>query len=223
VGARPDVFSGLCHALYLPRRTQFKLISRSPALEVAACRVPTDEDHPARLVTPADAAVEIRGGHQATRQINSVFPPGFDCHRIVCVEVYTPGGNWSSFPPHKHDEHRTDPAGNLVEADLEEIYFYKFDRPGGFALQRVYTRDGSLDVTLVARNNDIILVPRGYHPVSAPYGYNCYYLNFLAGSAQSLACSDDPDHAWIKETWTGAKDPRVPLVVRAMTDEQDSS
>jgi 5-deoxy-glucuronate isomerase len=215
IGRRPDVFRGMPHALYLPPRTEFTLTARTPRVEAAYCWVPSDQDHPPRLVAPADAAIEIRGGHNATRQINSIIPPGFDCQRIVCVEVYTPGGNWSSYPPHKHDVHRTDAAGGVVEADLEEIYFYKFDRPGGFALQRVYTDDGRLDAGLVAGDNDIVLVPEGYHPVSAAYGYTCYYLNFLAGSAQSLANAEDPAHRWVKETWTG-RDPRVPVVTHAM-------
>ena len=88
-------------------------------------------DHAPKLVTPADVTVEIRGGDNATRQINSIIPPGFACHRLVLVEVYTPGGSWSSYPPHKHDIHKADAAGNLLEADLEEIYYYKLDRPGG--------------------------------------------------------------------------------------------
>jgi 5-deoxy-glucuronate isomerase len=159
--------------------------------------------------------IEIRGGGNATRQINSIFPPGFACERLVAVEVYTPGGNWSSYPPHKHDVHRVDATGQMLEADLEEIYFYKIDRPEGFAIQRVYTTDGRLDETIVARNNQVVLVPEGYHPVSAAPGYNTYYLNFLAGSAQSLANSDDPEHAWVKQTWR-EKDPRLPLVMPAM-------
>jgi 5-deoxy-glucuronate isomerase len=99
---------------------------------------------------------------------------------------------------------------------LEEIYFYKLQQPSGFALQRVYNDERTLDATMAAHTNDIVLVPYGYHPVSASYGSNCYYLNFLAGSAQSLASRDDPDLAWVKETWTGL-DPRVPLVHRGMT------
>lgn len=211
LGQRSNVFGGKAQALYLPRHTTLELTALTPDFEVAACWVPSDEDHPAQLVNSADAAVEIRGGHNATRQINSIFPPGFDCHKLVCVEVYTPGGNWSSYPPHKHDMHREDDAGNLLEADLEEIYYYKIDKPTGFALQRVYNDDRTLDAAVVAYSNDLVLVPYGYHPVSAPYGYNCYYLNFLAGSAQSLANSDDPDLAWVKETWT-AQDSRVPMV-----------
>lgn len=215
IGRRPDVFSGMPYALYLPRHSEFTLTALTEGLEIAHCWVPTNEDHPAQLVTPGAAQIEIRGGHNATRQINGIIPPGFDCQRIVCVEVYTPGGNWSSYPPHKHDVHREDESGNLLEADLEEIYYHKSDKPKGYVIQRVYTDDRSLDEVLVAHNDDIVLVPEGYHPVSAAYGYNSYYLNFLAGSAQSLANSDDPDYAWVAETWT-AQDPRVPLVTHGM-------
>ncbi len=215
IGRRPNVFGGMPYALYLPRRTAFTLTAVGDSIELAYCWVPSDHDHPARLVTPDDVAIEIRGGNHATRQINGIVPPGFDCQRLVCVEVYTPGGNWSSYPPHKHDQHREDDAGKLLEADLEEIYYHRTDRPGGYALQQVYNDDRSLDAVVAARDHDIVLVPEGYHPVSAPWGYNSYYLNFLAGSAQSLAATDDPQHAWIKDTWTD-RDPRVPLVTREM-------
>jgi len=215
IGRRPNVFAGMPYALYLSRHTDFTLTATSCECEVAHCWVPTDEDHPARLVTPKDVAIELRGGHQASRQINSIIPPGFDCHRLVCVEVYTPGGNWSSYPPHKHDVHSKGPKGELIEAALEEFYYYKIDKPGGFALQRVYTDDRTLDATVAAHSDDIVLVPAGYHPVSAPYGFDCYYLNFLAGSAQSLACVDDPVYAWIKASWTGL-DPRLPMVTIGM-------
>ena len=100
IGRRADVFSGMPYALYLPRGTDFTLTCTEGPLEVAHCWVPTDQDHPAQLVRPEDSEIEVRGGNNATRQINSSIPPGFDCHRIVCCEVYTPGGNWSSYPPH---------------------------------------------------------------------------------------------------------------------------
>ncbi len=211
VGQRRHVFEGLPHALYLPRNTRFRLEALTE-VDLAWAWVETDQDHPARWIRPEDITVEIRGAGNATRQINNIIPPGFDCHRLVAVEVYTPSGNWSSYPPHKHDEHREDEAGNLLEADLEEIYFYKFDRPEGFAYQRVYTADGRLDELILARPDDLVLVPEGYHPVVSGHGYTTYYLNFLAGSAQSLANSDDPTHAWVKQSWAEmAKDPRVPL------------
>jgi 5-deoxy-glucuronate isomerase len=211
LGRRPDVFSGMPWALYLPRRTDFEIEALADGLEFASCWVPTDQDHPAQLVTPADSAVEIRGGGNATRQINSILPPGFDCHRLVCVEVYTPPGNWSSYPPHKHDVKRTSADGKLLEADLEEIYFYKIDKPDGYAYQRVYTDDRSIDALVMAKHHDTVLIPEGYHPVVSAHGYTTYYLNFLAGSNQSLASADDPTYAWIKDTWTD-KDPRVPVV-----------
>ncbi len=215
IGRRPDVFSGMPYAVYFPRHSHFEMTVLTPKLEVAYCWVPSTTDHEEKLITPEDCAIEIRGGGHATRQINSIIPPGFDCERLICVEVFTPGGNWSSYPPHKHDVHRTGPEGDILEADLEEIYLYKIRKPKGFALQRVYTKDHKLDQTVTIHNNDMVLVPEGYHPVSAPWGYDCYYLNFLAGSAQSLAGSDDPDHAWIKESW-GEPDPRLPMVTLEM-------
>lgn len=218
LGRRRDVFSGMPYTLYLPRETEFSVTAVSAELDFAYGWCRSEGSHPPRLVTPGEVAIEIRGGGNATRQINSLIPPGFDCHRLVAVEVYTPSGNWSSYPPHKHDVHRVDAAGKVLEADLEEIYFYKFDRPGGYAIQHVYSADARLDEVLVARHNDMVLVPEGYHPVVSAHGYTTYYLNFLAGSTQSLAASDDPQHAWIKQTWT-SKDPRVPVVTLEMEQE----
>lgn len=217
VGGRPNVFAGLPHALYLPRHTSLH-VSATSDVEFVAAWVATDQDHEPRLVTPADVSTEIRGGDNATRQINSILPPGFPCHRLVIVEVYTPGGNWSSYPPHKHDIHKTDAQGRVLEADLEEVYYYKIDRPGGFAMQRVYTEPESplaqagmpFDVALLLRSDDAVMVPEGHHPVASPPGYTTYYLNVLAGSAQSLANSEDPAHTWVKETYQG-HDPRVPI------------
>src|SRR3989454_2018382 len=217
IGERDSVFHGLPYALYLPRHTSLTVTAET-ACEIAVALAPTDQDHQPRLVTPGDIEIEIRGGDHATRQINNIIPPGFPCHRLVVVEVYTPGGNWSSYPPHKHDVHKTNPEGKVLEADLEEIYFYKLDRPEGFAFQRIYTapeaplqRSGvPIDAVLLAGNNDVVLVPEGYHPVSSPPGYTTYYLNVLAGSAQSLANSEDPRYTWVKENYQ-SRDPRVPI------------
>jgi len=215
IGRRPNVFSGMPYALYLSRNKTFEITALTDDFECAMCWVPTDEDHPTQLVTPDMSNIEIRGGANATRQINGILPPGFDCHRLVCVEVYTPSGNWSSYPPHKHDVHREDEQGNILEADLEEIYFYKLDRPNGYAYQRVYNDDRSIDGVMMAQHHDAVLVPEGYHPVVSAHGYTTYYLNFLAGSAQSLANTDDPDYAWVKDTWT-FQDPRLPIVDHGM-------
>jgi 5-deoxy-glucuronate isomerase len=150
----------------------------------------------ARLVTPEEVEIEIRGGGNATRQINHLLKPAFPAHRLLLVEVYTPSGNWSSYPPHKHDVHNP-PA----EVDLEEIYYYRIDQPEGYAIQRVYTNDRRLDETLTVRDGEVVLIPEGYHPVVAAHGYNVYYLNALAGSARSMAATDDPQYAWVRAQW----------------------
>jgi len=216
---RKDVFSGLPHALYLPPSTSFVLTAESMVLDIATGWCPASLLFPPCFITPDDVVkmgIEFRGGDNASRQINRILPPGSACQRLVAVEVYTPSGNWSSFPAHKHDERKTDPVtGILLEADLEEIYFYKTEKPQGFALQKVYTDDRTLDEIAEAHDGDVVLVPEGYHPVIAGHGYNVYYLNFLAGSDQSLAASDDPDHKWIYGTWKGM-DPRLPVVTPEM-------
>jgi 5-deoxy-glucuronate isomerase len=217
LGERPNVFAGLPWALYLPVETRFTVSATTDA-EFGVAWTPADKEFAPRLVSPADVTVEIRGGDHATRQINRMLPPGFPCQRLVVVEVYTPGGNWSSYPPHKHDIHLTNPDGSLLQADLDEVYYYKIDRPEGYALQRIYTDAESplhaagypIDAAVIARNDDVVLIPEGYHPVSSPVGYTAYYLNILAGSAQSLASKDDPDYVWVKDSYQGL-DPRVPL------------
>jgi 5-deoxy-glucuronate isomerase len=221
---RKDVFSGLPHALYLPPSTEYKITCPDGALDMAIGWCTTEKRYPARFITPDDVVnmeIEFRGGDNASRQINRILPPGSQCDKLVCVEVYTPSGNWSSFPAHKHDTRKTDPqTGHLLEACLEEIYFYKIDKPQGFAIQKVYNDTRSIDEIAEAHNNDVVLVPEGYHPVIAGHGYNVYYLNFLAGSDQSLANTDDPDHKWIYGTWKSI-DERLPIVTREMNDKQN--
>src|SRR5262245_31846512 len=207
LGERADVFSGMPTSLYLPRQTQFTLSSETDC-EIACCFCRAEEEFPARLIRPEDVEVEIRGGGNATRQINHILKPDFPAQRLLIVEVYTPSGNWSSYPPHKHDVHQPP-----TEVDLEEIYYYKVDRPEGYAIQRVYTKDHRLDATLTVRDGELVLIPEGYHPVVAAHGYTVYYLNALAGSARSMAASDDPDYAWVRRSWKD-KDPRVPVVRR---------
>lgn len=214
---RKSVFEGIGHSLYLPRHTSFTLTATSEILDIAYAWVATDKDFPPRFKTPEEAAIEIRGGDNATRQINSLIEPGFGCDKIVAVEVYTPSGNWSSFPAHKHDERKLDANGNVVEACLEEIYFYKIDKSEGHAIQQVYTADGSVNEVMKVKTNDAVLVPKGYHPVVAEHGFNCYYLNFLAGSDQSLANTPDPNHIWIFNSWKG-KDARIPMVTADMNN-----
>ena len=204
-GGRRTVFDGMPATLYLPIETEFEVRAETNC-ELAFCFSRAEERFPARLITSQEVEVEVRGGENATRQINHILKPEFPAHRLLLVEVYTPSGNWSSYPPHKHDVHSPP-----EEVDLEEIYYYKIDRPEGYAIQRVYTSGGSIDQTLTVRDGELVLIPEGYHPVVAAHGYNVYYLNALAGSARSMAASDDPDYAWVRQSWKD-QDPRVPVV-----------
>jgi 5-deoxy-glucuronate isomerase len=195
LGRRRNVFDGLPYALYLPHRTGYA-VRAATSLEVAICGAKADRDFPPRLVSPEDVTVEIRGGKNVTRQIYHVVRPDFPAHRLLIVEVYTPSGNWSSYLPHKHDR-----ANPPHEVKLEEIYYYRMSHPDGFAIQRLYTQDGRIDETLTVRDNDLVLIREGYHPVVAGPGFHCYYLNVLAGDVRSMQAADDPTYAWVRETW----------------------
>jgi 5-deoxy-glucuronate isomerase len=206
IGGRANVFAGYPYAVYLPCQTPFELTPLTPC-EFAEARVPSSKKLAPRIVTPADCGLEIRGGGNATRQIVDILRPDFPADKLLICEVYTPSGNWSSYPPHKHDVH-TPPT----EVDLDEVYYYRIDLPEGYAFQRLYDAAGTRDDTLKVTDGDLVLIKDGYHPVVAAYGYNVYYLNVLAGSARSMASSDDPRYAHLRKAWP-APDPRVPLVL----------
>ena len=206
LGARQTPFDALPDALYLPPGTECTVEGEG---WVARCAARADSDRAGALqpIPGASMRVEVRGSGNATRQITHIIPPEFAAHRLLVVEVSTPAGNWSSYPPHKHEVERLP-----LENDLEEVYAYRFAAPEGFGVQRLYTRDGSLDETWTVRDGDVVLVPRGYHPFCAAHGYHGYYLNALAAEQRSMAAADDPDLAWTRDTWADIeRDPRVPL------------
>lgn len=194
--SRRGVFSGLPHAVYAPPAATYWVTAHSE-VEFAVGTAPAVGRFPARLISPADVKVEIRGGHNVTRQISHVIDPG-EAERLLCVEVYTPSGNWSSYPPHRHDE---EVPG--VEVDADEVYHFRIAPPGGWSLQRLYTDDRSLDEVVLAKDGDTVLVRRGYHPVVMAPGYDGYYLNFLAGENPSWIARDEPDLAWVRGQWDG--------------------
>ena len=209
LGGRPNVFAGMPWALYLPHGTDYTLTAIGQA-EVAIAGAAAEEDFEPRLVRPEDVDIEVRGSGNATRQINHIIKPEFPAQRLLVVEVFTPAGNWSSYPPHKHDEDH--PPGEVV---LEEVYYYRTqqDPPGAFAVQRLYSPQHGTDLTATVRDGDIMLVPHGYHTTCAAHGYDLYYFNGLAGDRRSMAAADDPSLAWIRPAWNNLEpDPRVPLV-----------
>ncbi len=211
VGRRDSVFSGLPYAVYLPPGTEFEIESLSDNFELASCWTPSEKEHAPKLIRPQDVELRMLGGGNCSRQMCQIMGGDFPADRLLVYELYTPGGNWSSYPPQKHDTHRADEKGVVLEAQLHRFSFYKFDRPTGYAWQRVYPADKSADVTLMARQHDIILMPGGYYTLVSAPGTTTYTLNFLAGSARTFAASDDPDYAWLRDTFTGL-DPRLPVV-----------
>ena len=174
---------------------------RRTATEIAECdrQVPTLST---REIRPEDCGLEVRGGGNATRQIIDILPASAAADRLLVCEVLTPAGNWSSYPPHKHDRHAPP-----VEADLDETYYYRFSGFDGYGIQRLYTADGRSDQTLRVTDGDLVVVRDGYHPFVAAPGYDAYYLNTLAGSF-AQAATDDPRYANLRAT--GPPDARVP-------------
>src|SRR5688572_6480207 len=177
VGGRPDPWSGRPDAVYLPPGTDYEIDSDA---EVGLCTAPAGEGAEARVL-PGDAIVPETRGHGAhERTIKPILMGDQAADSLLVCEVLTPPGHWSSYPPHKHDRDALPD-----ESFLEETYYFRIDPPRGFGLQRVYSGD-----------RDTVLVPRGYHTVSAPPGYSVYYLNVMAGPARAWAVANDPDHEW---------------------------
>jgi len=212
---RDGVFSAVTDFLYVPRDADVEVASDGGG-RFALSSSRADRRLEARHVAAEDVAVELRGAGQASRQVNNFCAPeAFAADRLIAVEVLTPAGNWSSYPPHKHDE---DVPG--VETVLEEIYYFEVaDSPTGdpgFAYQRVYGSGSGreIDVTAEIRGGDAIVMPHGYHgPSMAAPGYDLYYLNVMAGPGErAWRFTDDPDHAWIRGSWEAQElDPRLPM------------
>ena len=178
-------------AVYVPNDDRFEIEALTD-MELAVCSAPGKGNYPARLISPDDMTYETRGDGTNIRHICNILPETVPADNLLVVEVITPNGSWSSYPPHKHD------SDNLPEeSSLEEIYYFHVDPPQGFAFQRVYTDDGSLDETMTVHNQDAVQVPRGYHPVGAPHGYDLYYLNVMAGPKRIWKFYNDPVHEWI--------------------------
>jgi 5-deoxy-glucuronate isomerase len=190
LGGRATPFEGRPDAAYLPPGTEFEL---SGDAEVALCTAPAPNGGAEARVLPGDdVEVETRGFDAQERIVTPILMGDREADLLLVCEVLTPPGHWSSYPPHKHDRDAL-PEESL----LEETYYHRIDPPSGFALQRVYTGDGNLDETLAVRDRDVVLVPRGYHTVSAPPGYAVYYLNVMAGPVREWAIANDPDHEWM--------------------------
>ncbi|MCI0510464.1 5-deoxyglucuronate isomerase [Chromohalobacter marismortui] len=192
IGERMDIFEKVPpYAVYLPNGVGFE-IEATTDMELAVCSAPGHGNHGSRLITPDKIKRSTRGTGTNTRHIQDVLPESEPADSLLVVEVYTPAGHWSSYPPHKHD------VDNLPhESSLEETYYHRLNPSQGFAFQRVYTDDRSLDETMSVENGNCVMVPRGYHPAGVPHGYELYYLNVMAGPKREWKFQNDPEHEWI--------------------------
>jgi len=187
---RASPFDGPPHVLYVPSGVEFSAEALDGWVDLAIGSAPASGKGKVQGFAPMDARLEMRGSGSMERRIHHLLMEDRAAERLLVTEVVTPAGHWSSYPPHKHDT--DDPPR---ETKLEEIYYYRLrDRERGFALQRVYTADRSLDESVAARDGDVVLVPRGFHTVSAPPGYEVYYLNVMAGPRREWKVTFDPDH-----------------------------
>ncbi|MGC1301808.1 MAG: 5-deoxy-glucuronate isomerase [Caulobacteraceae bacterium] len=196
LGGRASVFDNAAPgAVYVPAGEACRVTARD-ACEVAVCSAPgsgrVSEAGRVRLIRSEQMSLEARGRGTNSRRVRNILPETEPAESLLITEVITPAGNWSSYPPHRHDEDAT-PQMTL----LEETYYHRLNPPQGFAFQRVYTDDRSLDETVCVEDGDVVLVPRGYHPVGAPHGYDLYYLNVMAGPKRQWIFHNDPAHAWI--------------------------
>jgi len=192
VGERGSVFEERSpYALYVPARSGATVVARTPA-EIGVASAPGTAERRARLIEPAAMKRFARGQGLNQRFVCDILPESEPADRLLVVEVLTPSGHSSSYPPHKHD------TDNLPqESSLEETYYHRLKPAQGFAFQRVYTDDRSLDESLAVEDHDVVMVPRGYHPVVVPYGYDSYYLNVMAGPKREWHFRNDPAHEWM--------------------------
>lgn len=191
IEGRKGPFEGPPHALYLPPGTDYR-VEAAGKLELAICSAPAEGGVEPFEVRPEEIEVEMRGTGNMEREVRPILMTEREVERLLVVEVLTPGGHWSSYPPHKHDRDALP-----EESYLEETYYHRVWPEKGFAVQRVYTDDRSLDETMTVVDGDTVLVPAGYHTVSAPPGYDLYYLNVMAGPVREWKFKNDPDHEWL--------------------------
>ncbi len=192
VGERATPFDGPPAGAYLPPGAAFEITAPRGDADLAIGHAPARAGAPARALRPVDARVEIRGSGAMERRIHHILMEDAAAESLLITEVVTPAGHWSSYPPHKHDT-----SDFPRETALEETYYHRLRDGRGFVLQRVYTTDQSLDESVAVRDGDLVLVPRGFHTVSAAPGYESYYLNVMAGPLRKWRVTFDPDHRWL--------------------------
>lgn len=191
VGKRRSVFEGKAEAVYMPRQREVKIEGRT-CTKIAVCATPVDEDSEPQYITQDDVHMVRLGVKPWERDTTFIIDGSTNAKKLTIGEAYVTPGNWAGFPPHKHDV-----ADMPNESVLEEIYYFLFDPPQGFAVQCLYTKDGEIDVAYRVKNDELVEFPRGYHTTVCAPGYNSYFLWLMAGQHQGFFRSNDPDHQWI--------------------------
>lgn len=191
IGERETVFDGNATCVYVPRNTEFT-ITAVGEVSVAVCKCPSTKDHKPALINPADVIAKDMGKPRWERHAMFILDERVEADQIYIGECWVEGGQWASYPPHKHDD-----MNMPIEANTEEIYYYEFEKPQGFGIQKVYTLEGDIDETYTVKSGDFVEIPRGYHPFHTAPGYKSYYLWIMAGPVRGFYMTTDENHKWL--------------------------
>lgn len=193
IGERETVFDGNATCVYVPRNTAFKITGCND-VKIAITKCPSTKDHKPVLIKPEDVVEKEMGKPGWERHAMFILDERVEADQIYIGECFIEGGQWSSYPPHKHDD-----MNMPIEANTEEIYYYEFDKPQGFGIQKVYTKEGDIDETYTVKSGDFVEIPRGYHPFHTAPGYKNYMLWIMAGPVRGFYMTTDEDHKWLND------------------------
>ncbi len=192
-GVRKDVFDGAATCIYIPANTPFT-VEGVGEVQIAVCKAPSTKVSKPAIVRPEDVVIKNLGKPGWEREAHFILDERVDSHMFYIGEAFVKGGQWASYPPHKHDDDNMP-----TEAETEEIYYYEFKKPQGFGIQKVYTMEGDIDETYTVKSGDFIEIPRGYHPFHTAPGYDNYYLWIMAGEDRGFYMTTDEDHKWLNK------------------------
>lgn len=192
-GKRKDVFDGAATCIYIPANKPF-CITAVGEVSIAVAKSPSDKDFKPTIINPEDVVIKNLGKSGWQREAHFILDERVDANMLYIGEAFVEGGQWASYPPHKHDDDNMP-----TEAETEEIYYYEFKEPAGFGIQKVYTMEGDVDETYTVKSGDFVEIPRGYHPFHSAPGYDSYYLWIMAGKDRGFYMTTDEDHKWLNK------------------------
>ena len=191
-GKRETVFDGAATCIYVPANKPFTVTGVSEDVQICVCKSPSTKDFAPAIINPEDVVIKNLGKPGWEREAHFILDERVDSNMLYIGEAFVKGGQWASYPPHKHDDDNMP-----TEAETEEIYYYEFKKPQGFGIQKVYTMEGDIDETYTVKTGDFVEIPRGYHPFHTAPGYDNYYLWIMAGEDRGFYMTTDEDHKWL--------------------------